>query len=413
MTLELPLPGRCLSDGSASIAPAVAAEEELNQEESQQALAIKLGWNIQASKKEITFIYGPAVDEACAELLDEGSRRIVEHLSPFLLGAQTLERSVFIVGLTVQHKISAINNPGVVVILVDSLQPLLHAGPPDLPHGIGHHVYVVQRAMTSELAPGARSSYSSADDALSPMPWVGADVVPGRAIYDLPLSQTAAEQSRVHRSSIGLVLSIPPNSADHEQANGNPLQTPLYALTCGYNIPSERAVPISTQRRSRHLYNHHIVAKHRDTTKRILRDQGLQIDRGILNGLRAARGDESKRQRVLVREATQRERTIFPLQDALAVHEAILSNPCGDTEYCIGEVVVAENTTVVDNPGTYARASCRLSSKHASSEQVRPTPTCSTPSSASQHTSPRYAMNMDWSLVELTTDLATNTVGHQ
>ncbi len=70
---------------------------------------------------------------------------MVDCLSPHLLGAQTLELYVSVAGLTAALRYTIITDlEPVVVILVNTLQPLLYGGPPPLPQDIGHRVHVVQ-----------------------------------------------------------------------------------------------------------------------------------------------------------------------------------------------------------------------------------------------------------------------------
>ncbi len=58
-------------------------------------IAFHIRWDIQASGPgKFPSVYRPAVDEACARLLDEGSRMMVDCLSPHLLGADP--RTVYI-----------------------------------------------------------------------------------------------------------------------------------------------------------------------------------------------------------------------------------------------------------------------------------------------------------------------------
>ncbi len=87
---------------------------------------------------------------------------MVDCLSPHLLGAQTLEPYTFVAGHTAALGNTIITNPEpvVVVVVVDSLQPLLRGGPPPLPHSIAHHVHIVQGAMPHELG-----GYTSVVDA--------------------------------------------------------------------------------------------------------------------------------------------------------------------------------------------------------------------------------------------------------
>ncbi len=78
-------------------------------------------------------------------------------------------------------------------------------GPPPLPQYIGHHVHVVQGAMSHEVV-----EYTSADDAHTSMPWPFEGVTPGRPFIDLPWSRTTiAKDTDPHRSSVGLVSFIP------------------------------------------------------------------------------------------------------------------------------------------------------------------------------------------------------------
>ncbi len=77
---------------------------------------------------------------------------MVDCLSPHLLGVRTSETYVFVVGLTTTRRYTIMTDwEPIVVVLVDSFQPLLRGGPPPLPQGIGHHVHVVQGAMSHEL----------------------------------------------------------------------------------------------------------------------------------------------------------------------------------------------------------------------------------------------------------------------
>ncbi len=86
---------------------------------------------------------------------------MVDCLNPHLLGAQTFEPYVIVVGLTAALGNTIITDSEPVVV---SFQPLLRGGPPPLPHNIGHHVHIVQGAMSHELA-----GYTSADDAHTSM----------------------------------------------------------------------------------------------------------------------------------------------------------------------------------------------------------------------------------------------------
>ncbi|PBK84789.1 hypothetical protein ARMGADRAFT_605228 [Armillaria gallica] len=116
-----------LSDGDTSIStrapedqPNALTQSEI--EESQKVLAVKLGCNIQASGPgECPSTYGPAVDEVCARLLEEGSRMMVDCLSPDLLGVRTFETYVFVVGLTAARRYTIMEDwEPIVVVLVDS-----------------------------------------------------------------------------------------------------------------------------------------------------------------------------------------------------------------------------------------------------------------------------------------------------
>ncbi len=62
---------------------------------------------------------------------------MVDCLSPHLLGARTFEPYVFVVGLTAARRYTIMEDwEPIVVVLVDSFQPLLRGGPPPLPQGI-------------------------------------------------------------------------------------------------------------------------------------------------------------------------------------------------------------------------------------------------------------------------------------
>lgn len=96
MTPQFPQSERRISnsDTSSTLAPEdqpnTLTQSEI--EESQKVLAVNLGWNIQASGPgECPFTYGPAVDEPCARSLDEGSRMMVDCLSPHILGVRTFK----------------------------------------------------------------------------------------------------------------------------------------------------------------------------------------------------------------------------------------------------------------------------------------------------------------------------------
>ncbi len=197
----------------------------------------------------------------------EGSRMMVDCLSPHLLGVRTFEPYVFVVGLTTARRYTIIEDwEPIVVVLVDSFQPLLRGGPPPLPQGIGHHVHVVQGATSHELV--RVSAYTSADDMHSIMAWIFDEVAPGRPIINLRFSQTAtAKDTDSHHSSVGLVLSIPSFKTMNHPPYVGPSRTDArpYVLTCGHHVLPIRAVPsypIPTERCSQHLHHQHRTFTH-------------------------------------------------------------------------------------------------------------------------------------------------------
>ncbi|SJL07005.1 uncharacterized protein ARMOST_10347 [Armillaria ostoyae] len=394
-----------LSDGDTSTTlapenqPNALTQSEI--EESQKVLAVKLGWNIQASGPgEFPFTYRPAVDEACARLLDEGSRMMVDCLSPHLLGAQTLEPYAFVVGLSAALRYTIItDSEPVVVILVNSLQPLLHGGPPPLPQDIDHHVHVVQVATSHDLV-GATSAYTSADDTHSCMPWIFEEVAPGRPIINLPFSQTAtANDTDSRRSSVGLVLSIPSFKTPNHPPYVGPSRTDArpYVLTCAHYVLPKRAAPsypIPTERRSQYLHHQYRTFTYREKVRSCLEERVANIESHTKKRLRAAGDKEAMCQAIRAKEAEQKNHYIDPWRTALANHDRTLSNPRADTEYCIGDATVAQNT-VVSKSQVISR---------------------SLPSSSAPHGLglPGDAVIMDWMLIEVADDISvTNKVGHK
>ncbi|KAK0451657.1 hypothetical protein EV421DRAFT_1772207 [Armillaria borealis] len=99
-------------------------------------------------------------------------------------------------------------------------------------------------------------------------------------------------------------------------------------------------------------------------------------------------------QAIRAKEAEQKTHYIDPWRTALANHDWTLSNPRADTEYCIGDATVAQNT-VVSKSQVISR---------------------SLPSSSAPHDLglPGDAVIMDWMLIEVADDISvTNKVGHK
>ncbi|PBL03502.1 hypothetical protein ARMGADRAFT_1157607 [Armillaria gallica] len=388
--------------------------------ECQRTAAQKLGWNVKP-QNALIFSYTPVTNDAGAGLLNEGSKRIVESLSPFLLGHQPETVSALILGLTTHYNAGGNLTDLVVVVLVDSLRPLLHTAPPDLPHGVIHHVHLVDGPIFSDLV-AENSSHTSATDSFNYMPWIGEDVVPGRPIFDLPYSMTAVVEKKkskapkAHRSSIGLVLSLPP--PPHSQ-RGPPclaVESPsrqLYALTCGHRINLDHSVlsqPLSDQR-ARHLHHQRISLELRSAAQAEVQRQRGRIESLIRRKLQAAGDDASLCKAIEDLRWRQEKQYVKPFEEAVAYHDAIIGNPHADTEYYIGNIVMGENTAAIDNELFHAQAHLATSAStptiSAAQPQLPVIPgSPSGPLLDPTFLSPKDAV-MDWSLIELAPDITT------
>ncbi len=355
--------------------------------------------------------------------MNEGSKRIVESLSPFLLGHQAQNVSVLILGLTTHYEAGDNLKELVVVVLVDSLRPLLHTTPPDLPHGVIHHVHLVDGAIFSDLVAG-NSSHTSTFDSFNYMPWVGEDVVPGRPIFDLPYSMTAVAEKKkkskapkAHRSSIGLVLSLPPPPYSQCSPPCLAVESPsrqLYALTCGHRMNPDHSVPSQplSDQRARHLHHQRISFELRSAAKAELQRQRGRTESRIRDKLHATGGDASSCKAIEDLRLRQEKQYVKPFEEAVAYHDAIIGNPHADTEYCIGNIVTGENTAAIDNEVFHAQV--HLATSAGTPTTSAALPVISGPSSAPlldpTFLSPKDATVMDWSLIELAPDVtAANT----
>ncbi|PBK75762.1 hypothetical protein ARMSODRAFT_1079952 [Armillaria solidipes] len=386
--------------------------------ECQRTAAQKLGWNVMP-QNTLIFSYTPVTTDVEAGLLNEGSKRIVETLNPFLLGHQAQNVSALILGLTTHYEAGGNLKELVVVVLVDSLRPLLHTAPPDLPHGVIHHVHLADGPIFSDLVAG-NSSHTSANDSFSYVPWIGEDVVPGRPIFDLPYSMAAVVEKnkkskapKAHRSSIGLVLSLPP--PPHSQCGPLCLavESPsrqLYALTCGHCIIPDHSMPSQPlpNQRAQHLHHQETSFELRSAAKAEAQRQRGRIERLIRAKLQAARGDASSCKAIEDLRLRQEKQYVKPFEEAVAYHDAIIGNPHPDTQYSIGNIVMGENTVVIDNKVLHAQAHLPTSaSTPTTSAALTQLPVISGSSSAPL-IDPTSVM--DWSLIELAPDVtAANT----
>ncbi len=184
-------------------------------------------------------------------------------------------------------------------------------GPPPLPQDIGHHIHVVQGAMAQEVL-----KYTSADDAYTSMPWPFEGVTPGCPIIDLPWSRTTiVKDTDSHRSSVGLVLSIPslktpiqsPTSAQAEVLHSFRMHS--HVLTCGHHILPERAVPslpMPMQRHSEHLNHQHRTFTYREKVRSLIAERVASIEFDTKKRLRAPGENEAKCKVIRIKELEQR-----------------------------------------------------------------------------------------------------------
>ncbi|KAK0446354.1 hypothetical protein EV421DRAFT_1794084 [Armillaria borealis] len=187
------------------------------------------------------------------------------------------------------------------------------------------------------------------------MPWIGEDVVPGRPIFDRPYSMTAVAEKKkskapkAHRSSIGLVLSLPPPPYSQCGPPCLTVESPsrqLYALTCGHRINPDHSVPSQPlpNQPARHLHHQGISFELRSAAKAELQRQRGRIERLIRDKLQAA-GDDGPSCKAIENLRLQQEKQyVKPFEEAVTYHDAIIGNPHADTEYFIGSIVMDENT---------------------------------------------------------------------
>ncbi|KAK0236005.1 hypothetical protein EDD85DRAFT_1009868 [Armillaria nabsnona] len=349
-------------------------------------------WNVKP-QNTLIFSYTPVTNDVEAGLLNEGSKRIVESLRPFLLGHQAQNVSALILGLTTHYEAGDNSKELVVVVLVDSLRPLLHTAPPDLPHGVIHYVHLVNGPILSDLVAG-NSSHTSAFDSFNYMPWIGEDVVPGRPIFDLPYSMTTVVEKKkskapkAYRSSIGLVLSLPP--PPYSQCGPPCLAVEsssrqLYALTCGHRINPDHSVlsqPLSDQR-ARHLHHQEISSELRSAAKAELQRQRGRIE--SISGTNYKQPEEMLLRAKLLR----------------------ICDCDKKNKYCIGNIVMGE----VFHAQAHLATSASTPTTSAAHSQLPEIPgSSSVPLLDPTFSSPKDATVMDWSLIELAPDVtAANT----
>ncbi len=149
-----------------------------------------------------------------------------------------------------------------------------------------------------------------------------------------------------------------------------------------------------TEKRSQHLYHQHRTFIYREKVRSYLEERLAATESNTKKRLRAAGDNEAMCQAIREKETEQNKSYIAIWETALANHNRKLSNPHADTEYCIGDTIVAQNTLV--------------SKSQVISRSLGP-------SSSALHDPglPGDAAIMDWMLIEVADGISvTNKVGH-
>ncbi|SJL09748.1 uncharacterized protein ARMOST_13129 [Armillaria ostoyae] len=366
--------------------------------ECQRTTAQKLGWNVKP-QNTLIFSYTPVTNDVGAGLLNEGSKRIVETLSPFLLGHQAQNVSALILGLTTHYEAGGNLKELVVVVLVDSLCPLLHTAPPDLPHSVIHHVHLVDGPIFSDLV-AENSSHTSANDSFSYMPWIGEDVVPGRPIFDLPYSMTAVVEKNKEQGSEGSQIKHWPGVITSPAAVQSMWST---MSRCGESVPPAICIDLRALHNPRPLNTLSAPSKSASAAKAEVQRQRGRIERLIRAKLQAARGDASSCKAIEDLRLRQEKQYVKPFEEAVAYHDAIIGNPHADTQYSIGNIVMGENTVVIDNKVLHAQAHLPTSASTPTTSAALTQLPVIPGSSSAPLIDPTSVM--DWSLIELAPDV--------
>ncbi len=225
---------------------------------------------------------------------------------------------------------------------------------------------------------------------------------------------------KAHRSSIGLVLSLPPPPYSQCGPTCLAVESPsrqLYALTCGHRINPDYSVPSQplSDQRARHLHHQRISLELRSAAKAEVQRQRGRVESLSRHKLQAAGDDASSCKAIEDLRLRQEKQYVKPFEEAVAYHDAIIGNPHADTEFCIGNIVMGENTAAIDNEVFHAQAHLATSASTPTTTAAQPQLTVIPESSTAPlldptFLSPKDATVMDWSLIELAPDVtAANT----